>query len=306
MSRFWASRRSGADAAPTGDRSDGVQEAPTSDGRGGVPAQASRDEPSDEVLLSRHVAGDADAFGELVRRHRDRLWAVAIRTIGDPEEAADAVQDALVAAFRRARTFRGEAAVTTWLHRIVVNACLDRVRRQQTRPTVPLVEQSGDNPGRAAAWATSPDRANESELALDITAALLHLPIEQRAALVLVDMHGYSVEEAAKILDVAVGTIKSRCARGRARLLPLVAHLRLSGPNPPPVPATAAAGPAHPASADDPKRNPDTPASVQPVVLGGLLPPRPDGARGPSSVSSPPPTPVHGPHTQGGDPPDAP
>src|SRR3954463_15087046 len=91
---------------------------------------------SDQDLLALHAAGDPDAFGELVRRHRDRLWAVALRTLGDREEAADAVQEALVSAFRAAGrgAFRGDAAVTTWLHRIVVNACLDRVRRRAARP----------------------------------------------------------------------------------------------------------------------------------------------------------------------------
>ena len=95
---------------------------------------------SDADLLTAHVAGDPDAFTELVRRHRDRLWAVAVRTTGDREEAADAVQDALLSAYRRAETFRGDSAVTTWLHRIVVNACLDRIRRRTARPTAPLGE----------------------------------------------------------------------------------------------------------------------------------------------------------------------
>src|SRR3984885_11497899 len=90
--------------------------------------------PSDIELLRRHVAGDSEAFGELFRRHRDRLWAVALRTTGDPEEAGDALQDAMISAFRRAGDFRGDSAVTTWLHRIVVNACLDRLRRKAARP----------------------------------------------------------------------------------------------------------------------------------------------------------------------------
>ena len=90
--------------------------------------------PSDDDLLRMHVEGDPDAFGALFRRHRDQLWAVAIRTLGDPEEAADALQDAMVSAFRRAATFRGDSAVMTWLHRIVVNACLDRMRRRAARP----------------------------------------------------------------------------------------------------------------------------------------------------------------------------
>lgn len=93
---------------------------------------------SDQDLLTQHVAGEPDAFGELVRRHRDRLWAVALRTLGDREEAADAVQDALVSAFRAAHTFRGQSAVTTWLHRITVNACLDRARKTASRRTSPV------------------------------------------------------------------------------------------------------------------------------------------------------------------------
>ena len=92
---------------------------------------------ADDELLRRHVAGDHEAFGVLFARHRERLWAVALRTLGDTEEAADALQEAMISAFRRAGSFRGDSAVTTWLHRIVVNACLDRVRRRASRPTVP-------------------------------------------------------------------------------------------------------------------------------------------------------------------------
>src|SRR5438045_1062825 len=93
-----------------------------------------RDPRDDGALLRAHAAGDGDAFAELVRRHRDRRWAVALRTLGDREEAADALQDALISAYRSAHRFRGDSAVTTWLHRIVVNACLDRARRRGARP----------------------------------------------------------------------------------------------------------------------------------------------------------------------------
>src|SRR5258707_15779280 len=92
----------------------------------------------DTSLLRAHAAGDPDAFAEIVRRHRDRLCAVALRTVGDREEAADALQEALLSALRAANTFRGDAAVTTWLHHIGVNASLDRVRSRQARPAVPL------------------------------------------------------------------------------------------------------------------------------------------------------------------------
>ncbi|GAA2027669.1 RNA polymerase sigma factor SigM [Catenulispora yoronensis] len=175
----------------------------------------------DRELLSRHAAGDAEAFGELFRRHRDRLWSVAVRTLGDPEEAADALQDAMLSAYRAAGSFRGDSAVTTWLHRVVVNACLDRIRRRATRPTVPLpeVETEQRQPG------PTDDIAN-ADLRLALTTALATLPEEQRMALVLVDVEGYTVEETARALGVAPGTVKSRCARARAKLLPLLRHLR--------------------------------------------------------------------------------
>ena len=174
--------------------------------------------PDDAALLRAHVAGDRYAFAELVRRHRDRLWAVALRTLGDREEAADALQDALISAFRSADRFRGDAAVTTWLHRIVVNACLDRVRRRQSRPTVPLADTD-----------PHPIAPVDSETVLDVRAALAKLPYEQRTALILVDIQGYPVGEAAAILQVPEGTVKSRCARGRARLAALLGHLRNPG-----------------------------------------------------------------------------
>ena len=190
------------------------------------------DEPDDRTLLAAHVAGDPTAFGVLFGRHRDRLWAVALRTTGDPDEAADALQDALVSAFRRAGSYRGDAAVTTWLHRIVVNAALDRLRRRRTRAAEPLPDDLEDHADRGSlrtsAGTSSRDTEDPAETAVridqrrQVLAALATLPLDQRAALVLVDMEGHSVEEAAAILGVPSGTVKSRCSRGRARLLPLL------------------------------------------------------------------------------------
>jgi RNA polymerase sigma-70 factor (ECF subfamily) len=175
-------------------------------------------------LLREHVAGDPDAFGRLFLRHRDRLWAVAVRTLSDPEEAADALQDAMISAFRRAGSFRGDSAVTTWLHRIVVNACLDRLRRKASRPTAGgAAERTLDH---LAIGHAAPDPSSHSDTSLDVASALRTLPPDQQAALVLVDMLGYSVADASDILGVSQGTVKSRCARGRARLLPRLAHLR--------------------------------------------------------------------------------
>ncbi|HXC83828.1 MAG TPA: RNA polymerase sigma factor SigM [Trebonia sp.] len=203
-------------------------------------------EPSDAELLQRHVAGDPEAFGMLFARHKDRLWAVALRTVCDPEDAADALQEAMISAFRRAADFRGDSAVTTWLHRIVVNASLDRLRRRQTRSVswsgdpealdalAAQAARGGAAPGGSpssgiaaqAPGTASLDSAEAVETRLDVDAALRTLPAEQRAALVLVDMLGYSVADAAEILSVSPGTVKSRCARGRSRLLPYLSHLR--------------------------------------------------------------------------------
>ncbi|MBD8870997.1 RNA polymerase sigma factor SigM [Nocardioides donggukensis] len=196
--------------------------------QGGVPPGPDR---SDRDLLAAHVAGDPDAFGELFARHRDRLWAVALRTSGNPEDAADALQDALISAFRRASGYRGDAAVTTWLHRVVVNACLDRIRHTRSRAADALpddLEASPDHGGRTTIdRAPGPEaRVLDDERRQQVLAALATLPPEQRAALVLVDMEGYPVAEAAAVLDCAVGTVKSRCARGRARLAPLLGVLR--------------------------------------------------------------------------------
>jgi RNA polymerase sigma-70 factor (ECF subfamily) len=194
----------------------------------------------DRALLAAHAAGDASAFGRLVTRHQERLWAVAVRTLGDREEAADALQDALLKAYRAAGSYRGDARVTTWLHRIVVNACLDRVRRRAVRATVPLPEQERPDPR---------DDLAARETALEVEAALAALPLDQRTAIVLVDVQGLPVAEAATVLGVPTGTVKSRCSRGRARLALTLGHLR----NRPDI-AGVPPEPAH--AGDDPARRP--------------------------------------------------
>ena len=192
----------------------------------------STDAPDDRALLMRHAAGDRDAFAELVQRHRDRLWRVALRTLGDADDAADAVQDALLSAYRSAASFRGDSAVTTWLHRIAVNACLDLARKRANRPTVPLVGPDGalDPPDRAASAAY-----DDRDTAAAVVGGLRGLPIDQAAAVVLVDIEGFSVRETAEILGVPEGTVKSRCARARAHLAEVLSELA-------PQPTPAAVG----------------------------------------------------------------
>src|SRR5262245_44798512 len=136
--------------------------------RGGRSVEAA----PDKELLRRHAEGDPDAFPELVHRHRDRMWAVALRTLGDPEEAADALQEAFLSAYRAAGRFRGDAAVTTWLHRIVVNACLDRLRRKSVRPATPM----GDDATFDAVAPKMPDPTDAHGVSVDA-----HFAVDQMA-----------------------------------------------------------------------------------------------------------------------------
>lgn len=172
-----------------------------------VPRPAS--DRSDADLLCAHAGGDRYAFAELFGRHRTQLYSLARRRSQTAEDADDAIQEAMLSAHRGAGSFRNDAAVSSWLHRIVVNACRDRLRRNVIRPTSALDDDD---------CVTVPDRAAEVENAIVVRQALMQLPAAQRAAVVAVDMHGYSVADAATLLGIAEGTVKSRCARARARL----------------------------------------------------------------------------------------
>ena len=172
------------------------------------------DDRSDADLLAAHVAGDRRAFEELIRRHRMQLHRLARRRTETAEDADDALQEALLSVHRAAGSFRRDAAVGSWLHRIVVNACLDRLRRNGS----PAEELTEDH--RSVS-----DRTANVETSIMVRQALMRLPADQRAAVLAVDMHGYSVADAARLLNIAEGTVKSRCARARARLATLLGCL---------------------------------------------------------------------------------
>jgi RNA polymerase sigma-70 factor, ECF subfamily len=192
-------------------------------GFGRLVRQELHEQQSDAELLAAHVAGDPYAFEELFYRHHRQLHRVARLTSRCAEDAEDALQDAMVSAHRGAGSFRQDAAVSSWLHRIVVNACLDRLRRNKTHLTTAL-----DDVYPVA------DRTAEVETAIAVHRALMRLPVEQRAAVVAVDMHGYSVADTAAMLGVAEGTVKSRCARARARLAAILGYLETdAAPNRP-------------------------------------------------------------------------
>lgn len=166
---------------------------------------------SDAQLLDAHVAGDRYAFAELFDRHRDRLARLARRTC-TPEDAADALQDAMLAAHRCAPTFRHQCAVSSWLHRIVVNACVDRLRHNKVHRTTPLEESAHP----------AVDHGDRLDATLMVHAAMAQLPADQRAALYAVELHGYSIADTAALLGIPQGTVKSRAARGRRRLASLL------------------------------------------------------------------------------------
>nr|WP_218045281.1 RNA polymerase sigma factor SigM [[Mycobacterium] fortunisiensis] len=171
-------------------------------------------------MLAAHVSGDPYAFEELVHRHHRQLRRLAFLTSHHDDDADDAVQDALFSAHRTAASFRYDSAVSSWLYRIVVNACLDRVRRARSQPAAARYELEDLAHLRDPAG----DPARRVDTAIVVERALMQLPVEQRAAVVAVDMQGFSVAETARLLGVAEGTVKSRCARARTKLARLLQY----------------------------------------------------------------------------------
>lgn len=167
--------------------------------------------PTDESLLDAFLGGDHQAFTTLVRRHEDRMFALALRMTGSRADALDATQDTFLTMFRRASSFRGESAFSTWLYRIGINACHDLLRRRSRR-----AEAEGDRPDLEDARTSRMDEA--AALRVDLARALAELPEEYREAVVMHDLGGVPYEEIASLTDAAVGTVKSRISRGRRRL----------------------------------------------------------------------------------------
>ncbi len=165
---------------------------------------------TDAELVRRHLSGDRSAFGVLVERHQRRVYNLAYRMLGRPEDAADATQDAFVTAMRKLGGFRGTSAFTTWLHRVAVNICYDALRKRARE--IPVEEHE------EAPVAGAPDMADTSATAIDVQRALLSVPEEFRAALILHDVQGVPYEAIAEALGAPLGTIKSRLHRGRLAL----------------------------------------------------------------------------------------
>jgi RNA polymerase sigma-70 factor (ECF subfamily) len=169
----------------------------------------------DDQLVSRVVQGDQEAFTELVRRHERRVFAIAMRMLGREEDALDATQDAFLTVFRKIGQFRGESAFTTWLHRIAVNACYDILRKRARQPVLHLANEGDHLPEEGPPVA---DHAAAVAGGIDVARALLEVPADFRAVLVLADVHDLPYEEIAATLEIPVGTVKSRLHRGRVAL----------------------------------------------------------------------------------------
>ncbi|MEP7059612.1 MAG: sigma-70 family RNA polymerase sigma factor [Actinomycetota bacterium] len=176
----------------------------------------SRSEP-DDALVARYQSGDQAAFTALVQRHQTRVYNLALRMMGNREDAADATQDAFVHAFRKLPGFRGDSAFTTWMHRVTVNACYDILRKRKREPGLHIVSEDPGAPAREPA-PPDPDHADEVSGSLDAQEALSRIPDDFRAVLVLADVHDLPFQEIAAILEIPVGTVKSRAHRGRIAL----------------------------------------------------------------------------------------
>ncbi|MCL7454533.1 MAG: sigma-70 family RNA polymerase sigma factor [Anaerolineae bacterium] len=174
----------------------------------------------EQALISAAKKGDRRAFNQLVLHYQGLAYNVAYRILGDPEAAADATQDAFFSAYKAMPKFRG-GSFKSWLLRIVTNACYDQLRVKQRRPTSSLddLPVEADHTFYLEDSAEQPDDFVERrELYQFIEAGIATLPSEQRIVLVLSDVQGMSYQEVAEVLNISLGTVKSRLSRGRAKL----------------------------------------------------------------------------------------
>src|SRR4029450_7730959 len=180
-----------------------------------MPRRSMPDPPArDEDLVRLYLSRDQAAFAALVERPERRVYSLALRMTGREEDARDAAQDTFLTVLRKLSSFRGEAAFTTWLHRVTVNACYALLRKRQRAPML----ERGEDDLPAFEPPPAPDHADASSLSMDVQRALLQVPEDFRAVMIRHDVHDLRQEEVAAIVGVPIGTVKSRLHRGRIAL----------------------------------------------------------------------------------------
>ena len=172
----------------------------------------------DLELIRRSKEGDLDAFNEIVARYQRQVFNTAARILGGTSHADDATQETFISAYRAIGSFRG-VNLAPWLLRIAKNQCYDMIRSMRRRPADSL-EENLANPSfvRAQSGGSAEDETLRSELGAEIQRAILSLPVDQRLVVTLINVQGFSYEEAAEAAEVSIGTVKSRLSRGRARV----------------------------------------------------------------------------------------
>jgi RNA polymerase sigma-70 factor (ECF subfamily) len=182
--------------------------------------------PDEEVVIERAKAGDRSAFASLMEHYQSACYGLAWRLLGDPDQAADATQDAFIHAYDAIKSHRG-GAFRSWLLRITANASYDILRRAQRRPTIALPEPQEGEAELADIGAVNPvEESLRSELYRHLEQALRLLPEDQRLAVVMCDVYGMDYGEVARMTTSPLGTVKSRIHRGRLRLRELLMEHR--------------------------------------------------------------------------------
>jgi len=167
---------------------------------------------SDEQVVERALSGDAEAFGEIVRRWERRIFSLAYGMLVREEDARDATQETFLSAFRNLRGFRGEAKVSSWLHRIAVNQCITRQRRAKVRSETALEDETEANGAQYSTPAhESPARTAESRERTEIVRRAVNaLPVDLRQVIVMKEFEELTFQEIAEALDLPLSTVKSR------------------------------------------------------------------------------------------------
>ena len=168
--------------------------------------------------MARCQAGDVDAFEKLYREHSGRIYALATRMAGSPEEGEDLLQEIFLQAFRKMGTFKGDSAIGTWLYRLALNHCLDFVRSKQAKMGKVTETLDADGSFEPAARLESPITR------IDLERALAKLPPGCREVFVLHDVEGFDHKEVGQMLGIAEGTSKSQIFRARLKLRAMLSH----------------------------------------------------------------------------------